>query len=94
MALSITYVLIPLASRLPNDVLVTTNAIVVGGVGIPFTQIEHAIVGSTTVGGREFHVLTFKTKAGQNYLYALGRKVNPVELTKFLEGVGLHEPRA
>jgi len=93
-AMLITYLLFPLASRLPNGVLVASDRIVIGREAIPFIQIEHAVVGTMKLGDRTFPVLTFKTRAGQEYLFGLGRKVDARELAGFLEGVGVREPSA
>ena len=93
MALFIAWIVVPVFSRLPNDVLVASNRIVVGREVMPFTSIEHAIVGTTRLGEREFRVLTFRTKDGRDHLFGLGRKVDAHALAAFLESVGIHEPR-
>lgn len=93
-ALVIAYLLMPWASRLPNGVLVASDRIVIGREVIPFSQIQHAVVGTSMMGGKEFPVLSFVTKPGQSYLFGLGRKVNPKELSEFLERAGVREPQA
>ena len=93
-ALLISYGLIPLVSRLPNDIHVTTESFVIGRTSIPFANVEHAVVGSTRIADRDFPVLTFKERTGQVHLYGLSRKVSPHELAAFLERVGLREPQA
>ena len=91
-AVLIAYLLVPLVSYLPNDVLVASDRIVIGREVISFLQIEHAVVGTMKVGERTFPVLTFKTRAGRDYVFGLGRKVNAGELAGFLERVGVREP--
>jgi hypothetical protein len=91
-ALLFAYLLVPLASRLPNDVLVTSDKIIVGREAITFLEIEHAIVGTMLLRDRTFPVLTFRTRAGQDYVFGLGRKVDPRELAGFLARVGIREP--
>lgn len=93
-AMLITYVLVPLVSRLPNHVLVASDRIVIGREVIPFIQIQHAVVGTMKLGDRTFRVLTFRTRTGQDYLFGLGRNVDSRELAGFLERVGVREPSA
>jgi hypothetical protein len=92
-ALLVAFVLLPLVSRLPNDILITSDRIVIAREGFAFDQIEHAVVGTTTIGGREFQVLSFRTRVGQNHLYGLGRRVSAADLAAFLKRVGVSEPR-
>lgn len=88
------YIFIPLATHLPNDVLVTSDRIVIGRECVPFSEIVYAIVGTTVLNGQTFPVLTFRTSEGQEYLYGLGRKVELKKLAEFLDRAGVREPRA
>ena len=94
MALVITYLFIPIFSRLPNDVLVESDRIVIGRESVPFFDIQYAIVGTSAIGGKEFSVLTFRTKGGQDHMYGLVRKVSAKELAYCLDRSGVREPQA
>ena len=87
-------ILLPFAFRLPADVMVASNRIVIGREAILFSQIESAIVGTSIIGGKLFPVLSFSTKSGATYLFGLGRKIDPRELRAYLIEAGVPEPKA
>jgi hypothetical protein len=86
--------LMPLLSRLPNDVMVAPDRVVVGRTVTKFADIKHFVVGTMAIEQRQFPVFTFETKAGQRFIYGMSPKVSPVELANFLEQAGLREPLA
>ena len=93
-ALLLSYGLIPLVSRLPNNIHVTTDSFVIGRTVVPFANVGHAVVGTTRIASREFPVLTFRERGGQVHLYGLSPKISAHELAAFLERVGVREPQA
>jgi hypothetical protein len=92
--LLVSFGLLPLVSRLPNDIAVMTDSFVIGRDRISFFDVKHAVVGTTPLGKKVFPVLSFTTRGGQQYLFGLSPKVNPQELADFLERVGVREPHA
>ena len=92
-ALLIAYPGMWLVSRMPNSVLIEPDRIVAGQETIQLKQIESAIVGTTPMGGKVFPVLTFSTKSGRSYLFALSKKVDSNELLRFLKRAGIREPQ-
>lgn len=83
-----------LLSRLPNSVLVASDRIAIGRTVIPMSDIQSAVVGTTTFGHTQFPVVTFRTITGQCYLFGLGRKINSHALADFLQQRGVREPQA
>ena len=83
-----------LFSRLPNSVLVASDRIAVGRMVIPISEVQSAVVGTTKFEHTQYPVLTFRTTAGQDYLFGLGRKINAHALAAFLQQRGVHEPQA
>ena len=83
-----------LFSRLPNSVLVASDRIAVGRTVIPMSDIQSAVVGTTKFEHTQYPVVTFRTIAGQSYLFGLGRKINAHALSDFLQQRGVREPQA
>lgn len=93
-AFFVVFALIPLASRIPNTVIVARDRIIVGKESVPFSEIEHAVVGTAKIGEQKFPVISIRTRHGFVYLYGLGPKVNPQALADFLSKAGVREPQA
>jgi hypothetical protein len=83
-----------LFSRLPNSVLVASDRIAVGRTVIPMSEVQSAVVGTTTFEQTQYPIVAFRTTAGQNYLFGLGRKINAHALADFLQRRGVREPKA
>ena len=83
-----------LLSRLPNSVVVARDCIAFGGTIIPIMQVQSAVVGTIKLESVQYPVLTFRTTTGENYIFGLGRKIDPAALAEFLQQHGIHEPQA
>lgn len=90
-SLLLVYPLLSFATRLPNDVLIESDRIVVGKEVIPLLQLTSAVVGTMEVRGRSFPVLTFRVNHGSSRVFGLSRRVDKVKLAAFFERAGVRE---
>jgi hypothetical protein len=90
-SLLLVYPLLSFASRLPNDVLINSDRIIVGKEVIPLLQLTSAVVGTMEVRGRSFPVLAFRVNHGSSRVFGLSRRVDKVKLAAFFERAGVRE---
>lgn len=91
MAALLLRVLVPLVSRLPDNILITRDRVVVGREVTPLARIRSATVVRTRLDGADWLALHLTTDTGRDALHALGRRVDPEALAAFFRSAGIPE---